>query len=340
MKRLSLLAVAAAIALAGCNAGGATTSQSSLLSSASRPTAGSSLKPFSMPRYTGSMAQEIQSHTRADSAGNRQKKDSLGGLPTFGIDISLLDAPIFGAGAQVNLAVIGVQAVSNGTPYDIASYTSPVLINVLALQRAALPLGQSTLPAMHYDAIRMIVDPAQSNIVFNGNSLPMSFGFFESSSHAFTASGAPVANIDFPLSIDGTTGNQSFLIDFNAFESVAISGSGAQIGQTKAAAQETTAAVISGNVVNSSGSAVSGATVIAHNPDGSVAGSTQTANDGTFQIHALTAGTYSISVHNSYVTQAGTNVQASGVSNQNASQTLPASNIPAGYQLNVGTITN
>ena len=72
------------------------------------------------------------------------------------------------------------------------------------------------------------------------------------------------------------------------------------------------AAQVSGTIKNRAGSPVANASVLATDPTGHVINATVTAADGTFTLHALTPGAYTIAVKNSYVTASGETITATG----------------------------
>ncbi len=72
------------------------------------------------------------------------------------------------------------------------------------------------------------------------------------------------------------------------------------------------AAQVTGTIKNRAGKPVANASVLANDLTGHVINATATAADGTFTLHALTPGAYTIAVKNSYVTASGETITATG----------------------------
>ena len=64
--------------------------------------------------------------------------------------------------------------------------------------------------------------------------------------------------------------------------------------------------------MNAAGAPVANATVVATDASGNVANVTASAADGTFELHGINPGGYTVSVLNSFVTNAGDTVTAVG----------------------------
>ncbi len=315
MKRLSLAVIAGIVALAGCSGGSSTTASAvpNVTASTTLSIQGAKISAYTLPVITNSTSSIL-----------RNKQNSLGGLGAM-----LIDAPAFGPDAQVNVAVVGVAAVANGTAYPIITYPSPVVVNLLSLQQAALYLGTNALPNGTYDTLRLIVSPSASSVTLNGNQYPM----------AFPATANGVANVDLPASINGVTLMTNMVMDFNVMESVNVVNGVATVspwGRVEVASQSS---AMSGTVVNNAGTPVSGAVVIAQSSDGSVNATTQTAADGTFQIHAIPTGTYAISIANTYTTHVGSTLAATNA-DSTGTISIGSQGVPASSLVTLGNLTD
>jgi Carboxypeptidase regulatory-like domain/Domain of unknown function (DUF4382) len=334
MNRSAIVSLAGLIALSACSGGGSTGNPAHNVSPSSVK-----LAPFTIPSTTSPAALKSESAAKA----KRKTKDFgdgtgfPGGTPTFTGDMEFLDAPNFGPGAQINLAIVGVQAMSAGTAYDLVTYDTAVVINTLDFQRESLVLGSNNLPAQSYDGVRLMIDTSQSNVVSNGQTYPMTFGSFDPSTHAFQASSATVASFDVAMPFDGTAGSVHLLMDFNAVDSIALVNGVAQVGPALVGTNGAHSAVIAGSVVNNAGAPVSSATVQAIRPDGSVAATTESANDGSFELHAIRSGSYQVVISNNYVTRHGHIITSSNADTTDALPGIPVT-IPDGYRADLGQV--
>lgn len=255
----------------------------------------------------------------------------------FGL-LDFIDAQKFQSNDQINLAVIGVDAMSGGTAYPLVTYSSEVMINALKFKTSALELGGANIPAITYDGLRLKIDPSQSNVVVNGQTYPVAFGsYVKSHGTTFVPSGSPTeADVDFAMSFSGTSGTVQLLVDFDAYDSVDLVNNIAQIAPKLHAAVYQQSGVIVGTVLNRGKSPVSGATVQALNPDGTVAATAASANDGTFELHGIAGGSYSIVVLNTFTNDAGVTLSAQ---NNDPGTVNPISlSLPSGFKLNLGNI--
>jgi hypothetical protein len=255
----------------------------------------------------------------APSSEFRQRQDVLGGAPSLlrrPVHIALFDAPIPGAwGAQFNVALEGIQLLSKAsanttTAYTFATFTPETMVNLIALQKNAMGFDGSA-PVGAYTGVRLLIDTSKSALVLGGWSIPVVWG---SPGHA---SPAAVVAVDFnvPFAVgqpSGSSGNggAKLTLDFNVMQSVKFSNGAIYVQPSVAAANA--AAQAEGRVRNAAGNPVYDATVLALDPKGKVVNSTATASDGTFVLHALPPGPYTIVVKNNYTTAAGVVVTASG----------------------------
>jgi hypothetical protein len=306
-RLLSVVALAAVISVAACSAPSATSS---------------------VPTQTASSAGSV-----------RQIKDGVGGGGLlFGLLVDLLDAPLpLGPGSQVNVALVGVNVVAGGVAYPLVTYSPEQVVNLLTLQQVGLPL-QGSVPAGTYTSLELIVDPSNSSVVANGQTYPMRFASGSSQWGGWNGpSGQGLVALSAPIAITGSPGSSmTVAVDFNVLESVSLRHNSAWVKANLVVASQP--ATVSGVVDNSSGQPVVGATVVATSPSGNVVNTTLTASDGTFTLHALGAGAYTLSVLNEYTSVSGNLVTASG-NDIDPGPTLPIDLAPSD-QLNVGTLTD
>jgi len=288
-----------------------------------------------MPVTTSTVAQAAE---RAAKASQRASKDYGGGLPTITGILDFVDAPKFGSADKVNLAIIGVDAMSAGTAYPLVMYDKAVVVNALDFKQSALELGSNDIPALAYDGLRLMVDPSQSSVVVNGQTYPMIFGTYAAYSHAFQPAGtATLATVDFTMPFSATSGSIQLIMDFDAYQSVDIVHNVAQVAPAIHGTPYQQAGVITGTIVNNTGGPVGSATVQAIAADGSIAATTATlATDGSFELHGIAGGTYQIVVANSFVTQSGVTVTAQAA---DSGAPLPLTVVvPSGYRVSIGSI--
>jgi hypothetical protein len=267
--------------------------------------------------------------SKSSQSAVRLPKNSLGGIP-MALQINLFDAPLVdSSGAQVNLALVGINVLSNGVTTPVVTNTTPLMVNLLSLQTTAQSY-LANVPPGTYDTVQLVVDPSQSTIVQNGTTYPVQFGTLPNLAGS-------LVGIDSPATISGSANaSVSVTVDFNVLESVGITGGIAQIDPQLVIA--TDAADVAGNVQNAAGQPVAGAAVLALDPNGNVLNSAITASDGTFDIHALAAGSATIVVENSYTSDSGAVVQATGA-DAAAPPSVPVA-ITAGSHINIGNLTD
>jgi hypothetical protein len=262
----------------------------------------------------------------ADATSLRHGQDVLGGIPLVKLNLSLFDAPMPMAGVQVNIAFTEVAAVSaGGAVVPIQTWPNPHVVNLLTLQNG--PFGiNGNIPAGNYTALEFFIDLSASNIAIGPMKIPLAM-----------PNGPTSIVAQAPLVLTATAGPpNNVTADFNVLQSFSLSGGKASIHPTIIAT--TNAGQINGTVVNALKHPVTSATVEALNPDGSIANVSITGNDGKFMLHALPAGTYTVQVLNSYTTQWGDVVTASG-NDANAAPAASAT-VNAGATTNLGTLTD
>lgn len=276
----SVLALAAALLLASCSGAG--------LSSSAVPNAPSSV--------------------------SRQPLDLLGGAPGRSMStlhLSLFDAPIPGAaGAQVNVALEGIQLLSGTNATTFQTFMPEALINLIALQKNPMWF-EGKAPDGAYTGVRLLIDTKRSAVVLAGHTFPIVWG------SPGNPSTAAVIAVDFNVAFgvgkaggNANNGVTQLTLDFNVMQSIKIVNGTIYVQPSVTAANA--AGQANGNVRNAAGKPVDDATVLAVDTSGHVVNSTATASDGSFILHALPPGEYTIVVKNSYTTTAGVLVTASG----------------------------
>ncbi|HEY0395162.1 MAG TPA: DUF4382 domain-containing protein [Candidatus Elarobacter sp.] len=232
----------------------------------------------------------------------------LGGPPLVRLNVALFDAPLAGMnGVKVNIGIDGVQLVaSNGTAVPFVSNQQPDVVNLLDLQNHSENFNGKA-PAGSYSVVRVLIDRTSSNVTIGNFTIPIIWG---TAAKPLTAS---VIAVDFPcnftlLAVNGRP--PTVTLDFNVLHSVRFANGRIYVQPTVVAANN--AAQVSGSVLNRAGKPVTTAAVLAVDMLGHVVNSTVTASDGSYTIHALPAGIYTIQVKNSYVTAQGDTVTASG----------------------------
>ena len=343
MKRLAALAVTSLLAFSACSGGG-TTAPHAPGALAPSPTK-QILTAYRVPlTHVASVdaAAAAGAKLHQAQAGTRGTQ-GLGGLPTIDGTIdttfAILDAPRFGAGAQVNVAILGVEAVgADGVAYSIVSYPSPVVVNMLNYKSSALVLGHNAIPNQNYTALRLVVQASASSLYAWNAKYPVTYGYYDRS-HTFTASSGDISTVDFPVKLDTTSGAPIVLADFNTVESVKVRGGQALFGSRIAAAPYNSSSVITGTVVNKAGAPVGAAIIAAIDSNGNVANTTMADDDGAFEIHAITGGTYQIMIYNDYTNAAGDEL-TSNLADSSADITGPRITVPSGFSVNIGKITD
>lgn len=288
--------------------------------------------PASTSTHHLSTATHVVRVKRSVERGLRMPKDVIGQLPglVLSIVIDLLDAPLVdGEDAQVNLGLVGINAVSDGVATPIVQNSTPQVVNLLALQKIAQQYV-STLPPGSYDTLQLIVDPTTSSVVYRGANYPVQFGSVPSASGDY-------AGIDAAVAFSGAAGGSvTVTADFNVFESVDIEGGVAQIDPQVVTAMN--AGDVTGSVVNAGGGAVTNAVVLALDANGNVLNTTITDSNGAFTLHALSAGSATLVIQNAYTSASGEDATANGA-DANPPPPVPIT-VTAGSSLSVGSLTD
>jgi hypothetical protein len=334
MKPLIWLTFASVVlAASGCASGGARTAAPAAAPIQPEGT-GARLIPFSLPFRTDAAVQ-------AATSAARNTQNSVGQIPTISVPVTvgLVDAPLFGL-AQVNLGLERINAIANlGTakqvevPLEI--FPGDAIVNVLDYQSFAAIIAAAAIPAGSYDALELVCDPSDSTVVTTaGATLPIVYGNF--SGGAFTPSTSGHYSIVVPYDFNAAIGVNDELIDFNVENSVAVQSTSADVSASTFAVSANAAGAIGGTLVTPAGAPVQNATAIVTNASGTVVGLAPTDASGNFVVHAIAAGTYTLTIQESYVTHAGVTVSASD--GKTGSLAPLSVNVPAGFEAYVGTI--
>ncbi len=284
-----------------------------------------------------------------------------GAMPTSGtsqLSIAMIDAPIQMNGitvTAVNLGIDKVEAVGNGSAATvIQTYSSPNVINILDYTSTSNALNFSgVIPAGNYQQIRLVLDTATTTISYTQNGttytdVPLTVpsatqGGFGNATSTDSGDGAGTAGVKVNVSLNAQAGNTyGFVLDFNAGQSIVATGSGNfMMKPVIVATAVAQSGSLSGTVLNQAGSPVVGAEVEA-TQNGTVVNAGITDANGNFTIDALPAGTYTLIVENSYTTQAGAQVTATGYdATVGVSLTVSTSaTVTAGQSTTVATIVD
>lgn len=256
---------------------------------------------------------------------------------------------------QVNL---GIDAIYLTDPYGrkqtVALYATPHILNVLQYQNGSTAqIGAGSVPTITYSSMTIVVDTKSSSVVTaSGTKGPLvfrnttdkssaGFGVSTSTATATTSSVALTFKRSFAVTESGTA---SFDVDFNAFESilpVVYSGTQWTTRASLSVAQAGLEGMITGQVLNASRKPVRNAVIVATNSSGSAVASAFTDSYGNFLLHTVAAGTYKLTVYNSYTTAAGWHIVASGNTKTSASFAGPSSvRVVAGQTAFVAAITD
>jgi len=281
-------------------------------------------------------------HVRHLKSEQRGVKDVGGIMPGngpgsgFNTNMQMADAPIPGmTGAVFNVGILGIDAIDqNGDSWQLTGSSTPTVVDLLSLQRSYMSLGVGNLPAGTYPSLQILIDPSTTAVVYGGQTIPV---WFVTPDHPWWDPTQTVEAVTIPLALSGTDGQAlTASIDFNVFQSASYRNGVVYfkplvpggLGQP----------IVQGSVVNSAGAPVTSATIVATDKNGNVANVTVTAADGTFQLHGLGAGGYTIGVANTYTTAAGDTVTASGADAGAAPSTFQV--VGPNSTVSVGTLTD
>lgn len=281
--------------------------------------------------------------------------DIVAGPSGYALNVLLGDAaPNLGGNIlrRLDVGIREIDAIQNGQVTVLASFDRPQIVNVLAHQNDdGESIANTNVARSDYQQLRIVVDLASSSAKFRGRPpMPIDFLVNVGSASSSGAGATTLTTSDGPGAVDllvtqpfsiPADGNHSVRVDFNAFESLALDASGALIARTSLfVAPMDDMGRVKGRVLNSYGSPVSNATVVAVAPDGSIGNSDWTDGMGRFSIGTLRSGTYKLLIYNSYTTAAGRVVTASGQTNSSQSFEGPTITISRGHALSTGTIAD
>ena len=238
------------------------------------------------------------------TSGPRQTQDLLGTAPRFKLAIDLFDAPLPNMpDIKVNVALDGVQLLTSAGSTPFLTNAKPQVTNLIDLQDHALNL-EGTALAGQYTGVRLLIDPANSNVTIGKTTLPIVWG------SPGSPTTAQVIAVDFACAfgLGATSAKTELALDFNVMQSVRFLNGKIYVQPSVTAANA--AAQVAGKVQNAAGKPVSNATVLALDSSGHIINSTATKSDGTYTLHALPPGMYTIAVRNSFVTAAGETITA------------------------------
>lgn len=281
----------------------------------------------------------------------RHTMDVAGGPVGLRLNTSLGDAaPVLNGKtlAHFYIGVREIDAISNGQTVVLGSATTPVQMDLLQYQNGSTNwMTQTSVPAQTYSQLRYVLDMPSTQAIFaDGTSLPIKFANWNTrSSYGVGGSTSTTVDSTYANAIDvtisapiGTDGAAAIAADFNLNESLVLSGGGLIVRPTLSAAD--TPAQITGNVLNSNGSPVQNATVVAVGSNGSAVNSATTDASGSFNLHALPADTYQLVIYNAYTNAAGSRLYSSGATSGSAGFYGPTVQAGAGATVNAGTIND
>ncbi len=257
------------------------------------------------------------------------------GAGTATLSAKLVDGPFrtsSGTATAVWVTISKVEAVGDGGVQTIATFSPSQKVNLTDLQdpSKALSLGSATIPAGHYQQIRLVLDTSQpgntsvdvldstTNTTTNYPlTIPSATGpsGFGGGTSTDGGDGPGTSGIKVNVGLDAQAGQSyALLIDFNAAESIVSAGASGQwlMKPVLVGTMQATAGSISGTVVNKAGTPVGNAEVEAVQGTTVVNTGVTDPNTGAFEINALAAGTYTLIVKNSWNNQAGAAQTATG----------------------------
>jgi carboxypeptidase family protein/uncharacterized protein DUF4382 len=240
------------------------------------------------------------------SGAVRDTQELLGGAPSARFNIALYDAPLTSLpGAKVNIGLDGIQLLSPLGTVPFVTNKTPDVVNLLDLQDGAKNF-KGTAPLGRYTGVRFLIDAASSKVTAGNMTFPIVWG---SPGNPTTAR---VVAVDvacaFLVTGAGNSEHGSVTVDFNVMQSVRFVNGTIYVQPSLTAANA--AAQVKGTVKNAAGKPVSTATVLALDMLGHAVNSTATKSDGTYTIHALPPGFYTIAVKNTFVTAGGETITA------------------------------
>jgi hypothetical protein len=282
--------------------------------------------------------------------------DQIGGGVGKRLLVRLGDA-VLPNGSKIQAVNLGIDQIlatdSYGNVTTVAQYTSPQVVNVLAYQGGnGIPIADGAVANTVYASLTIVLDTATSNYIggagatraltFATNAASRSTSGFgtTTTTTAGPLPGTVAITFNQPFSVAGSSMNVD--VDFNLLES--INASVAAVYNSNVArpslsvADEGNEGSVSGTVQNTSGAAVTNAVVVAVASNGETAATGVTDGSGSFLLHTLTGGSYTLEVFNQYVNAAGWSVNAQNSTGGSGAIQGPSATIVPGQTNFVGVV--
>jgi hypothetical protein len=313
----------------------------------------------SLPSATvSSVAQTTSGATSTTgTSGTKHANEVIGGgalgLLAGTLQLLLGDAPpVLGNMnvSQINIGIDAVNVVYQGQVVNLATYSTPYVVNVMANNGTPSSIGIGQVYSGDYNEIQFVVDTATSNVVANGTTMPIQFqvgAHSQSTAGAGTGTTTTGNSTTITMTVGGSFmigGNPAAAVmaDFNGVESLNLTSQGQVVAQPALFAVATAnAGQVDGQILNANGQPVTNAIVVALNSRGKVANTVNTDASGNFNLHTINAGSYQLVIYNNYTTASGQNIVASGAdASQGASFQGPSVTVTAGGTTQVGTLND
>jgi len=334
MKPISWLALASVLAASGCASGGSHVSSTPAVPTQTEST-GARMIPYALPMRTDAAVE-------AALAAGRTTQNSIGNVPTIlsvPITIGLVDAPLYNL-SQVNIGIERINAITNlgtsrQTEVALSIFPGDAVVNVLDYQTFSAIVATAMIPAGSYDALEFVCDPATGSVVTtSGQTLPLVYGNFANG--RFSPSTSDHYSMVIPFNFNATIGINSELIDFNVENSINVQSNAAYVSASMFATSAASAGAVGGTLLTPGGAPVQNATAVVTDESGNVVGLAPTDQNGNFVVHAISAGRYTLTIDEKYVTNAGVTLTASdGKTGTLAPQSVT---IQPGFETFVGTL--
>lgn len=279
--------------------------------------------------------------------------------------VSLGDAaPVLNSGARVQHLYLGIKEIdvtdAQGTSTVLASYDSPRIVDVTKFQDGnGSEIAAGSVPLQQFSQIRLVLDTGASSIVYGSRhdwtTSPLNFlSGVSTMSTAGAGSSTTTQQIDpqtvaitsnepysigSDLPLDGGAGSRIH-VDFNAFESVAVSGGQIVTNPALFVAGDGDRGSIRGRIVDGFGHPVQNAVVVAVAANGSVGNTALTDRRGNFLLHTLDAGSYQLVVYNAYTTAAGATFASDDQTNAAGMVSGPNVTVTAGSTTDAGKLSD
>jgi hypothetical protein len=333
MKPISWLAFASVLAASGCASGGSHVSSTPAVPTQTEST-GARMIPYALPMRTDAAVE-------AALAAGRTTQNSIGNVPTIlsvPITIGLVDAPLYNL-SQVNIGIERINAIansgSNETEVPLSIFPGDAVVNLLDYQSFSAIVAAAMIPAGSYNALEVVCDPAAGSVVTtDGRTLPLVYGNFADG--RFSPSTTGHYSMVIPFNFNATIGINNELIDFNVENSINVQSNAAYVSASMFATSAASAGAVGGTLITPSGAPVQNATAVVTDESGNVVGLAPTDQNGNFIVHAISAGRYTLTIDEKYLTNAGVTLTASdGKTGALAPQRVT---IQAGFETFVGTL--